>query len=127
MIIAMLRLKPAAGYEKSVVSALKVISVQTEGTPGCMQSLLYREADECDRLCYLVLWNSDEDLRRHLRTKNFRKLLSLIEASADAPELDFFHVIQHTGLGIVSDAGSDLREVNERRLRLAQRPATGET
>ncbi len=95
----MLKLKPAAGSEKKFISALRVISAQTEGTPGCLESSLFQVSEDCDRLCYFERWASDEDLKRHVRTENYKRLLSLIESSADVPEMDFYRVLDYAGMG----------------------------
>ena len=95
----MLRLKPTAGYEKRFISALKLISAQTEGSPGCLESSLFQVSDECDLFCYFERWASDEDLKRHIKTENYKRLLSLIEASADIPELDYYRVLDYAGVG----------------------------
>ncbi len=101
MIIATLRLTPASGYKERFVSALKVISAQAEGTPGCLQSALYQDVWDEDILVYWELWASDEDLTWHLKTEHYRNLLILIELSTGRPELHFYDVAAHRGLEAV--------------------------
>jgi quinol monooxygenase YgiN len=104
MIMATLRLRPAAGMKYSFVSALQEISALAEAMPGCLESLLYRAADDEDVLLYFERWVSEEDLVRHLKTESYGKLLSMMEQSADWPELNFYQVVKHTGLDTVVEA-----------------------
>ena len=102
--MAILRLRPAPDRKECFVSALQTISALAEATPGCLESSLYRATGEDGVFLYFERWSSGEDLKRHLRTESYRKLLFLIELAADVPALSFYDVVTHRGMDAVSEA-----------------------
>lgn len=44
------------------------------------------------------LWNDKEDLNRHLRSDEYRKLLMLMETAYGPPEIRFHTIVDTTGI-----------------------------
>lgn len=104
MIIGIIKLWAAPEHKELLVSAIRTIATRTEGMPGCRESALYLASGDEGGLLYLELWESNEDMQRHLKTDNYRKLLSLIELSVYAPVVSFFEVVLQGGIERVVEA-----------------------
>lgn len=83
---------------------LNVIAERTRVQLGCLSCRLYH--DEQVEAVFMVeeVWNSQEDLDRHLRSDNYRNMLFVTEMAVEPPEIRFRTVSQSAGLEIVERA-----------------------
>jgi len=57
------------------------------GRKGGLELRLYEEVGNGNALILVEEWETQEDLERHLRTDNQRRLLELMDLSSEQPEL----------------------------------------
>ena len=69
---------------------------------GCLSYRLYEDVEDKNTFVLLEEWATQEDIERHLRTDNQRRLLALMDFLSKQPELRF-NTVSHT-------AGMDLIE-----------------
>ena len=50
------------------------------------------------------LWQEDEDIKRHLRSDNYKKILLVIEMAAEPPEIRFNNIAHSTGVETIEKA-----------------------
>lgn len=87
----------------------------TRQAHGCVNCTLSVSADsqEPERIVYTEVWSSDDDLRSHVRSDAFRRLLSLMEESLDAPAIEFQLADRRRGLDYVAEVREDLGEAGD--------------
>jgi quinol monooxygenase YgiN len=66
--------------------------------PGCISSRLYRGVKDERSIMIEELWECEEDVRRHLRSKKYGKILMVIEMASEFPEIRFDIISGSSGL-----------------------------
>ena len=102
MIIVTLSVKVLAEKREDVLQILRMMMEPTRVQPGCMSLHSYQDIENETRLCLIEEWKSRSDLERHIRSDGYRKLIELMEMSADNPELLFHSISKTEGLEVVS-------------------------
>ncbi len=72
--------------------------------PGCISSRIYQDVNDPNTLTLFEEWKTREDLDRHLRSNDYRKILALMELSSEPPEIRFDSVSHLGGLGVIEEA-----------------------
>ncbi|HTP98459.1 MAG TPA: antibiotic biosynthesis monooxygenase family protein [Casimicrobiaceae bacterium] len=80
-------LRIVAGAE--VLRELAALVGPTRAQPGCLRCALLRGAENAAALEFVEEWASREDLDRHLRSEDCRRLLATAERAHSPPE---FHI-----------------------------------
>jgi quinol monooxygenase YgiN len=68
---------------------------------GCLSYRLYEDVEDRNTLILVEEWQTQEDLERHIRTDNQRRLLELMELLSEQPELRFNTVSHTVGMGLI--------------------------
>jgi len=71
---------------------------------GCLSCNLFEDVTDLNQFRFECLWDSADDLLRHLRSGVYRQLLILIEMSAAAPSVQFHTISVTQGLEYVEAA-----------------------
>ena len=88
-----MRIPPKKNCE--VLEVLRPLAERIKVNPGCLGSHLYRDLQEEDVLMFEQRWRSEEDLKLHLRSNDYRTVLLLMEVALTQPEI-CFEVVNHT-------------------------------
>jgi quinol monooxygenase YgiN len=70
---------------------------------GCLSTQLMEEAGAWCRLTWVAEWNRIEDFELHLRTEAFRRILAVIELSANPPVVEIDDVSSRRGFDLVAE------------------------
>lgn len=87
-----------------VFKALARFKQQTEISVGCIGCHIRWDVEKPNTLIYSEEWQTREDLKRHVRSSNYRLVLEIIELSVQEPEIKFFTVSKIEGLEVVKNA-----------------------
>jgi quinol monooxygenase YgiN len=87
MITVTLRIKVSSERRDDFLNSARLILGPTKIKPGCISCRLYQDLDEPDAVFLVEEWESREKLDRHLKSEQCRIILSLMEASAQSPEI----------------------------------------
>ncbi len=98
MVEVVLRLVAPPHRAEELVRTLRSLMLPLQAAPGFVSCRLYTEADRPEALCYLEEWGTPEALDDHLRSSHFTRLLSLMEAAAEPPELRLNWIAEVKGL-----------------------------
>ena len=98
MIIATLRVKVPADQRKIFLDSARSVTGRTSVQPGCISCKFYQDMDDPDSMLLVDEWSSREEYEHHIRSDTFRVILSLIDLSAEAPEIKLNTVSQIEGL-----------------------------
>jgi quinol monooxygenase YgiN len=71
---------------------------------GSINCHIYVEAQEDDVLMFEEMWRSEEDLERHLRSREYRNVLLVMEMALKHPEVRFNLVSTSTGIEMIEKA-----------------------
>ena len=98
MIQASLRIVAPAGKRDEIVRTFRSLLEPTEVKHGCLGCRFYQDVADENALTYVEEWQTQEDLERHLRSDQYRKLLALIDLSTAPPELRFHTISETSGI-----------------------------
>ena len=81
-----------------VIDSLRRLLVQTRVLPGCIRCHILSDVDNTNELLVIEDWSDMQALRSHVRSQQFRVILSALECTTEAPEVDF--EVASTNLGM---------------------------
>ena len=77
--------------------------------PGCVSCNIYGDLQEKNVLMIEEVWRSEQDLDLHLRSKEYLKLLLVVEMSLKQPEIRFYTISSSSGIETIEKARSVIR------------------
>lgn len=98
MIELHLMLRTPRQQTRPVTAAFQSLAKQVRAEPGCRSARLFVAAENPHCLCYIETWESDEDVRRMIRSTHFSQLAALMELASEAPECEFRVIAETHGL-----------------------------
>ena len=87
-----------------VMEILSSLAERSRFEPGCIGSRVYQDVEVEPAILIEQLWESGEDLERHLRSEDFRKVLLVVEMSVEPPEVRFDTITNSAGFEIIEKA-----------------------
>ena len=101
MVIFTLYLEVAPSDRLSVLKTIHAIIGPTAVQKGCLHCGLYSNSQNDDELILLEKWKSQQELEKHVRSDDFRKILTVMETAKRKPEINFITVGSRAGLELV--------------------------
>jgi quinol monooxygenase YgiN len=98
MITFTLRLVAPPKKRNEIVDALASFVGPTQVEPGCLSCHLVQDVKDHNVMAFLEEWETQEDLDRHMSSDEYRKLLTLMDMSAQPPEVVIDTVASRAGL-----------------------------
>jgi quinol monooxygenase YgiN len=95
MHVVTLRIKVPPKRRKDFIDAIHSYVGPCRVQPECTHCSFYHEFDQSDKVMLMQEWGSKDALDKHLRSKEFRIILSLMDLSSTVPEFQF-HTISRT-------------------------------
>ena len=83
------------------IKALRSITIAAQVERGFISSRIYQEVGNPEALYLQQEWNSEPELKSHIRSTCFTDLLMLMETALEAPTLAFYSVSEISGLEFV--------------------------
>lgn len=85
------------------VKILRSIVEQNRIQAGCLSSRIYEDAED-STLMFEEIWRSEEDLKRHLQSEEYPKVLLVAEMALERPEIRFEVISSTSGIETVEKA-----------------------
>jgi quinol monooxygenase YgiN len=104
MVVSRVRLLLSEIERRRVIASLTALVGWNRVQPGCRACQLLTDTEEPRALVLWEEWESQEDLDRHLRSEEYRRVLGAIELSQEAPEIRFDTVENRSGFEVVEAA-----------------------
>jgi quinol monooxygenase YgiN len=95
MILATLRMTVQPEKRRDLLEMIRGILEPTRVERGCISYRLYEDIENKNVFALVGEWKTQEDLENHIRTENYRRLLTLMDSLNEPPDLQF-HTISHT-------------------------------
>lgn len=81
-----------------MVRALRSLMLPLQAAPGFVACSLHVDPDRPESLRYVEEWRTSEDLDQQIRSNHYTRLLALMEAAAEPPDLRLNWVTDSKGL-----------------------------
>ena len=104
MISARLRIEVGVEKRAEVNRLLRSMIGPTSVEKGCITCRLYHETDYPNIVTWIEEWQAEEDLKRHLRSPRYRKILTALDMSDAQPEIRFDTVVETSGMQLIAEA-----------------------
>ena len=98
MIQASLRIVAPPEKRDDILRTFRSLLGPTRVASGCLQCHVCVDMEDENALIYVEEWQTTEDLERRLQSDQYRRILAMIEASTEPPELRFNTISETTGL-----------------------------
>jgi quinol monooxygenase YgiN len=96
MVHATIRILIPPKRRAEVLDIFSSVAERSRFEEGCIDCRVYQDVESEPVFLLDQRWESREDLERHLRSEEFRKVLLVLEMSLEPPEVRF-EEIAHTG------------------------------
>jgi quinol monooxygenase YgiN len=106
MIQATLRMDFAPAKIDEVQKILGSIVERIRVNAGCISCSVYQDVDNKHLIVFEEKWRSNEDLQRHLRSEDYRKVLLVMDMAIIPPEVRFDTITDTGGVEIIESARS---------------------
>ncbi len=103
MIVFTMRVTAQPEKRREMLQALRSLVGPMSVQPGCLRCRLYQDVDDEDVLTWIEEWASREQLEQHVRSPEYRTLLSMMDLSAVEPEVRFNTVVKTAGMELIED------------------------
>ena len=107
MILSTIRMKIPPKKRNEALKILRSTAEQCKVHSGCLGCHIYEDLQEDNVLTFEEMWRSEEDLERHLRSKEYRNVLLVMEMALKHPEVRFNTVSTSTGIETIEKARRD--------------------
>ena len=101
MFVVYLNLTVSSVNRAKVINAVRSMTGTILVQPGCSKFGLYCDVENDDALILVQQWDSREALQEHIRSDDFRIILSLMDLAEKSPELAIHDVSNTAGLDLV--------------------------
>jgi len=98
MVEVVLRMVAPVHRAEELVRTLRSLMLPLQAASGFISCRLYTEADRPEALCYVEEWGTSEELDNQIRSNHFTRLLAVMEAAAEPPELRLNWITDVKGL-----------------------------
>ena len=106
MLLATIRMKIPPKKHVEAWRVLKWIAEQNRVQRGCLSCQIYKDAEEDTVFMFEETWRSEEDLKSHLRSNEYSKLLLVMEMALQNPEIRFNTVTRQSGIETIEKVRS---------------------
>jgi quinol monooxygenase YgiN len=98
MQIATLRIKVPRGQRQNFLDAARRVVGPTAVQSGCISCRLYQDLNDPDAVILVEEWETREEFDNHLKSREYRIVLSLVDMSTEPPEFKICAISQTEGL-----------------------------
>jgi quinol monooxygenase YgiN len=106
MILALLELIPQPAKRQEVVDILLLVKWQIHLKPGFLGCDITTGIQD-EKLLYLEKWESNNELFRHLRSKEYLMILGAMELACEPPKISFFDVLNERRMELIEQIRND--------------------
>lgn len=107
MVIMTLNLILSPENKAEAITIIKSIAGPTSAVKGCAGFHLYREVGNDESLMLCEEWESMETIEHHIQSREFHKILAVMELAKSAPQISFNNVRAREGFELVERLRSE--------------------
>ena len=87
MVVLSFRITAPDHQRGDILKSLRSLIGPTSAEAACAACQVFQEADNPNTICFVQAWSSNEALQRHVRSHQYRQLLSVLDLSNTSPEV----------------------------------------
>ena len=103
MILVTLRMTVRSERRSDLLETMRGMLEPARVERGCLSYRLYEDVEDGNTFILVEEWETQHDLESHIRTKNQRRLLTLMDLLSEQPELRFNTVSHTMGMELIGD------------------------
>ena len=100
---SLLTVEASSSQRREVLDILASLVNPTEVLPGCLGCQILQHAEDGNRITLVEEWRSEEDLRRHVQSESYRRILAVLEMSSREPEIRFSSIDEMRGMELIQE------------------------
>ncbi len=104
MITSTIRITASENSNDEIVRVLRSLIEPTRVQTGCVSCGLYKDLQDPEIIVWAEEWNTQDDLERHLRSPQYKKILAAFDMSNSQPNIRFNTVIETKGMQLIAEA-----------------------
>jgi quinol monooxygenase YgiN len=104
MILATLKMDFAPQKFDEAMQILCSIIDRTKAEPGCISCSVYQDMGNEHLVVFEEKWRCDADLKCHLSSDDYQKVLLVMEMAITSPEIRFDTITDSGGVEIIEEA-----------------------
>jgi len=108
MMILTVHLKVPPEKRLDALKTIHSVIGQTAVQPGCLGCELFNSTQNDDNLLLQEKWQSREDLNRHVKTPEFRKIMVTMDLACEPPDISFIECGLPEGMDLVEKILGDV-------------------
>jgi quinol monooxygenase YgiN len=98
MLIVTSRINVPRGQRNIFLDAARRVVGPTVVQPGCISCRLYQDVNDSDAVLLVEEWETRKELEQHLKSDQYRVVLSLLDMSEKPPEFKLCTIQKSEGL-----------------------------
>ncbi|MBI5057855.1 MAG: antibiotic biosynthesis monooxygenase [Nitrospirae bacterium] len=103
MILATLRMNVRPERRSDLLETMRGMLEPARVERGCLSYRLYEDVEDRNTFVLMEEWKTQNDLERHIRTDNHRRLMALMDLLSRQPELRFNTVSHTSGMDVIEN------------------------
>ena len=103
MEIITLKFQIAPEIYTTVLKNINAIIAPTVVQPGCLDCYVYRGVEDKTTLLFIERWDNVEQMRRHIKSEDFKVILAMMELSQIKPEFCIQTISDTKGIDELSE------------------------
>jgi quinol monooxygenase YgiN len=107
MVIASLRMIVRPDKRSELLEAMRGMLEPARVERGCLSYRLYEDIENRNAFALLEVWETQEDLDRHISKDNQLRILALMDLLSEQPELQFNTVSHTAGMELIEHVRQD--------------------
>jgi quinol monooxygenase YgiN len=112
MVLATIKMMIPLKKHPEALKILRAIAEHNRMHRGCLSCRIYKDVEEESVLVFEEMWKSEEELKSHLRSEEYGKLLLVVEMALQNPEIRFRTITRQSGFETIEKTRGSLR-INE--------------
>jgi len=104
LITSTIRITASETLNGEIVRLLLSLIEPTRVETGCISCGLYKDLHDPSIIIWVEEWNTQEDLERHLRSRQYKKILAAFDMSSEQPDMRFNTVVETKGMKLIEEA-----------------------
>jgi quinol monooxygenase YgiN len=88
--------------QQEILGVLRMLMAPLRADPACTGCRLYRSVEDDRVLAFEEEWRSKKDLERHMRSDDYRIVLSVLDCSTEPPEVNLQTIGDSRGMELMA-------------------------
>jgi len=104
LITATIRITASDDPNNEIVRVLRSLIEPTRVERGCNSCGLYKDLHDPSIIIWVEEWNTQDNLERHVRSPQYKKILAAFDMSKAQPDMRFNTVVETKGMQLIAEA-----------------------